>query len=97
MIILNSEYIINKIFDNPNYIFIIIYKLNIRLYFDMYLLYLIYLIAFSIKNKNTNISLLNISVIDLSCYPNAFCCAHFKLINNRIKLIGEYRHYEAYK
>ncbi|KAG4081330.1 hypothetical protein H8356DRAFT_1090209 [Neocallimastix lanati (nom. inval.)] len=94
--IVKSEYIINKIFDNPNYIFIIIYKLNIRRYFDMYILYLIYLIAFSIKNKNINISLLNMLVIALSYNPNAFRNAYFKIINNRIKLIGECRHYYAY-
>jgi len=90
--IVNSEYIINKIFNNPSYIFIIIYKLNIQSYFEIYIFYLIYLIAIS-YNKNTNISLLNTSLIALNDkLGNAF----FKKINNKIKLIGRTDDYLNY-
>lgn len=97
--IFKSEYIINKIFEHPEYIFIIIYKLNINNNFDLILLYIVYLIAIMNK-KEINISLLNISILIFVGKFNLY----IKKIDNYNKLIiyessddnYEYYYHEIY-
>jgi len=87
--IINSDYIMNKIFENPEYILIIIYKLNIRYFFDLYILYILYMIAI-LHKKYINSSLLNLSIIVLNTQYKSLYNGVFKKINNQIKFVGFY-------
>jgi len=95
--ILENEYIMKKIIDHPEYIFIIIYKLNIQYLSDLYILYTIYLLII-LHKENVNVSLLNISILALK--ENLYRNIYFKEINKCKKLISysiDNNHYNAFK